>query len=83
MTVPVTGIQAVPTTIAAVGECKCIGFAPSFDVAPDGSAYVVSTLAMPNPWPPRDGIYVVDATTLEPRRLGDTPGGTVSWRPAP
>jgi hypothetical protein len=71
------------SVVDVVGECVCLGFIPSFALAPDGSAYLVSTLAMPLPdGRTQDGLFVVDAKTLQPRSLSGTVE-TVTWQPRP
>ena len=75
--------ESSSSVVAVVGECFCLGFSPSFAVAPDGSAYLVSTLAMPLPdGRTQDGLFVVDAKTLQPRSLSGTVA-TVTWQPRP
>lgn len=85
MAVDVTGPEAAPLVVTGVGRCFCLGFSPSFALSPDGSAYAVSTLAMPidGSGATQDGLFVLDATTLEPRNLGTSSVGTISWQPGP
>jgi WD40-like Beta Propeller Repeat len=84
LSVPVSAEGVAPTVVDVVGNCYCLGFWPSFTVAPDGSAYAVNTLGMPIPGAaPRDGLFIIDAASLEARYLGDFSDSTVTWQPKP
>jgi Tol biopolymer transport system component len=83
LSVMVTGREEVPSLVDVVGRCWCMGFRPSLAIAPDGSAYLVNTQSMPVPaGGVADGLFLIDATTLEARLL--RPGFTnrVTWAPA-
>lgn len=84
LSVAVSGRQAEPELVDVVGRCWCINLLPSFAVAPDGSAFVVSTFAMRGDGvSPQDGLFLIDAGTLEARFLRSSFNSMVTWAPGP
>ncbi|MDH4141474.1 MAG: hypothetical protein OEV61_02590 [Chloroflexota bacterium] len=86
LSVAVSGREEEPVLVDVVGRCWCINFGPSFAVAPDGSAFLVATQAMPvaDGVGAQDGLFLIDAGTLEARFLGPGPvNSRVTWAPRP
>lgn len=82
LSVAVTGREEVPSLVGVVGRCWCMGFRPSFAIAPDGSAYLVITQSMPVPaGGVANGLFLIDAMTLEARLLRPTFTDRVTWAP--
>ena len=82
VSIDVTATDPSPSAVASVGSCACLGVSPSFAIAPDGTAYAVSTINMvvDGDVVP-DGLFVIDAASGAVTRIGDFFNSIVTWQP--